>query len=93
MHRVEFHKRVIKALRRIPENRAWQIISAIDELANTSDPTTHSDVKMMQGKWNGTLRLRAGTYRVIFKLIDDDHEQKISLIYITHIGTRGNIYR
>lgn len=76
----------------MPQNRVVQVLDAIDELAAMDDPSEHHNVNLMQGKWADRYRLRVGEYRVIFKLLDQDDEPPTLLIYVSHIGTRGDIY-
>jgi len=89
MHRVEFHRRAAKALKRLDADRQKQILASIQELAQTPDPATHPNVKAMKGKWQGRYRLRVGDYRVIFRLVTDEAGR---VIFITDIGPRGGIY-
>ena len=66
-------------------------MAAIKELSETEDPTTHHNVRQMSGDWGGHWRMRVGDYRVIFQLRPLDAEERFH-IYITHIGTRGDVY-
>lgn len=44
----------------------------------------------MEGYNDGRMRLRVGTYRVIFKEIN---ETEIDIIFIMEIGNRGDVYK
>ena len=90
MHPIEFHKRALKALRCIPADRARQIIIGIGELAHLANPAAHPNVRVMEGEWEGSVRMRIDTYRVILKLVREANAT--CLIRVTHIGPRGDIY-
>ncbi len=90
MHPLELHKRAQKALRSIPSDRAKQIIKAIRELIDLDDPSNHPNVRLMEGEWAGSMRMRIGSYRVIFELVGEVNAS--CLIRVTHIGPRGGIY-
>ncbi|MDF1742035.1 MAG: type II toxin-antitoxin system RelE/ParE family toxin [Verrucomicrobiales bacterium] len=92
MHQLEFHKRALKTLRKIPKDRAGQIVAKLEEFTEWTDPTEHPDVKVMRGEWEGAWRLRIGEYRAIFELSEIEGEEVALLIYVTKIGTRGDIY-
>ena len=93
MHRVEFHRRVLRALKRMPQDRSRQIVSAIEELASIESPATHRNVRTMQGDFASSHRMRVGDYRVIFQLADDPNSKSGTLlISVTHTGPRGDIY-
>lgn len=67
-------------------------MTAVRGLASVPDPRIHRNVKAMSGNWSGSYRMRVGEYRVIFKLIDEEAEEKSLLIFVTHVGSRGGIY-
>ncbi|WP_206018794.1 type II toxin-antitoxin system RelE family toxin [Rubritalea profundi] len=53
-------------------------------------------MKPMKGDWLGSYRLRIGGYRAIFGLNPDPEakpEQKLLLISVAVIGSRGGIYK
>lgn len=91
MHRVEFHKKAEKSLKKMPQNRAQQILKAVRELAEMTDPSDHHQVIAMQGNWLGHWRMRVGSYRVIFRLIQEG-DSEILLVWVNHVGPRGGIY-
>jgi mRNA interferase RelE/StbE len=90
MHSLDFHKRAQKALQSIPPDRAKQIIGAVRELVYLDNPRTHLNVRAMEGEWEGSMRMRIGSYRVIFEVIEEINMTFI--IRVTHIGPRGGIY-
>ena len=44
----------------------------------------------MEGEWEGSARMRIGSYRVIFELAGE--ADATCFIRVTHIGPRGDIY-
>ncbi len=92
MHQLRYHKRALKTLKQIPGQQAAQIVAEIDVLALTPDPTTHTNVKIMRGQWKGSWRLRVGSYRIIFEVLPDDTEGEIVILFVTSIGSRGDVY-
>jgi len=46
------------------------------------------DIKALTGKYSGFLRLRVGSYRVIFKI-----QSNAFVILVIHIAKRGDAYR
>ena len=44
----------------------------------------------MQGMSDGTLRLRIGGWRVIYRY---DSEQKVEILLVLEIGNHGDIYK
>jgi mRNA-degrading endonuclease RelE of RelBE toxin-antitoxin system len=44
----------------------------------------------MEGEWEGSMRMRIGSYRVIFEVIEEINMNCI--IRVTHIGPHGGIY-
>ena len=100
MHRVELSRRTMRSLRRIPRDRAQNVLEVLDELAALPDPATHHNVRLMKGDWRGCLRIRIGSYRAIFELIADptaDPEANPAdnplLISVVAVGPRGDIYK
>ncbi len=51
-------------------------------------PVNKPHVKQMAGDWKGYYRMRSGNTRIIFWI---DHDNNI--IYVDHIGPRGEIYK
>jgi mRNA interferase RelE/StbE len=95
MHRLELTRRAIRAMRRIPQDRVRQIFGALEELAALPDPTTHQNVKPMKGNWEGSWRMRIGSYRAIFAILSDperESDEGLLLILVEAFGPRGGIY-
>ena len=51
-------------------------------------PIDHLDITPMFGEWAGYRRLRVGNLRLIFWY--DDTED---IVYVDHIGPRGDVYK
>ncbi len=62
------------------------IKNLLTELIN--NPVQREDVKPMLGEWKGYYRIRIGNIRLIFWV---DQDKKI--IYVDHIGPRGDVYK
>ena len=72
-----------KALARIPPPARTRIIEAIDRLA--TEPAAGSALK---GEFSGLRRLRVGTYRVVYEVIDRE-----LVVLVIHIAHRREAYR
>lgn len=86
MYRIVVHKRAATYLRSLPAPDKERLKNAIAVLAN--DPFTANDVKPMAGQWAGYHRLRQGNKRILFQ-VDREHR----IVYVDHIGARGDIYK
>jgi len=85
MFTVRFSRDAIRALTRMPRNRAASIRRKIDQLAQ--DPhAANANVMKLAGREG--FRLRVGDWRVIYEL---DNEQRILSVLV--IGPRGSAYR
>lgn len=84
--KVVVHRRAARYLRRLSADQKERIKSRLRELA--TDPMGSSGVREMKGRWEGHYRLRVGSRRVIFFV--DDEEQ---IVYVDHIGPRGDVYK
>ncbi|MGR3280139.1 type II toxin-antitoxin system RelE family toxin [Acaryochloris marina NIES-2412] len=76
-------KPAVRYLKRISRENQQRIVDALDGLI--ADPT-NADVKPLKGR--PELRLRVGSYRVLFR-VDKDNKRFV----ITQIGPRGDIYK
>jgi len=92
MHEIELHRRAQRQLRRIPENRRTKILKALHELSETPNPALHINVKQMRGDMAGYYRMRVGSYRIVFEILETDKGDEIKLLYVNGIDSRGNIY-
>jgi mRNA interferase RelE/StbE len=72
-----------KELSRLPAPAGNRVAAAIRKLADTARPRGSRKLTGREG-----LRIRAGDYRVIYEIDDDNH-----LVTILHIGHRRDAYR
>jgi len=86
MSRVVVHKRAAKFLENLPKPAKTRIKSALSQL--TSDPFNYPGLIRMAGDWTGYYRIRVGSLRIIFWF--DENED---ILYIDHIGNRGDVYK
>ena len=63
--------------------------SAAANIEMLLDPP-EGDIKEMQGFSDGRLRLRVGSFRVIYRYTD---EGEIKVLLVMEIGNRGDIYK
>ena len=84
MYQIEYSRRSIRALRRMPANVAILIRSKIAAVAQ--DPLGAQGVKKLIGR--DGYRLRVGDWRVLYFL----DGQRLRVL-VTEIGPRGGIYR
>jgi mRNA interferase RelE/StbE len=89
MREVLYHRAASRALKKIPVDRKEQIKAAIAALANQPNVLSHPSVRIMQGEWVNCMRLRVGTYRVIFRITGDPSCERIEVL---EAGPRGDIY-
>jgi mRNA interferase RelE/StbE len=85
MFKIRFSKQASKTKARMPKGIAERIDAELELIA--ADPATYQgDWKPLQGSpfW----RLRAGDWRAICEMINDD-----LIIYVLKIGPRGDIYK
>ena len=84
--KVVVHRRAARYLRRLPADQKERIKTRLRALA--ADPLDLPDVQEMKGRWAGYHRLRVGSRRVIFMVDDQDQ-----VVYVDHIGPRGDVYK
>jgi len=86
MYKVNYHKQVVKFIKkRIPKDKN-KILEKIEELKLNPYPTNQNlDVKKLQGK-NG-FRLRVNDYRFLYDVIDNE-----LTIYMEDANNIGDIY-
>lgn len=62
---------------------------AFEELAKDKENAKSYDIKKFHSKnYDDIFRMRIGTYRAIFRIVDNE-----LLVYIFDIGSRGDIYK
>lgn len=84
---IRYSKDAIKFLNKLDRKSVERIRDAIIGLTYTPPV---GDVKAMQGSKDGTLRLRVGGWRVIFRYGTDG---EIEVLFVLEIGNRGDIYK
>lgn len=82
MYELQFKKKAIKALAKINDPYYTAVIQACDNLTINPRPFGYKKLKGRKG-----FRIRVGTYRVIYDIID----AKL-IIEIVNVGSRGDIY-
>ncbi len=86
MSKVIVHRHAAKYLKRLPKETKERIIEILKELED--NPLGQSNVKHMVDEWAGYHRIRAGKLRIIFW-----YDQSDDVVYIDHIGPRGDVYK
>ncbi len=86
MYKVVVHKRAAKYLRKLPDSQRERIKELLRELGK--EPLQRSDIKPMVGEWKGYHRIRVGNVRMVFWISRDE-----KIIYVDHIGPRGDVYK
>ena len=82
MGKVQYSRKAIKGLRKLPANVADQFRTAFQEIANSRG---HWEVKKLAGREG--YRLRIGGYRGIYKI-----EGGQVTVLVLDVGPRGGIY-
>ena len=83
MGKVQYSRKAIKGLRKLPANVADQFRTAFQEIANSRG---HWEVKKLAGREG--YRLRIGRYRAIYKI-----EGEQVTVLVLDVGPRGGIYK
>ena len=86
MSKVIVHHRAVKYLKKLPEPSKTRIKNALKQLEQT--PLRYPGIKAMLGEWVGYHRIRVGSWRIIF-WYDEDKD----IVYVDHIGPRGDVYK
>lgn len=85
--KIRYSKDALKFLSKLDRKSVTRIREAIDGLTRT--PPT-GDIKTMQGYSDGRKRLRVGSWRVIYRHLN---EETVEIIFVIDIGNRGDIYK
>ena len=86
MSKVIVHRHAARYLKRLPRPRRERIKDLLKKME--TGLTDHPDVKPMFGEWAGYYRLRTGDLRIIFWF-----DEAGDIVYIDHIGPRGDVYK
>ena len=84
---IQYEKSAIKFLKALQKPIRGLIQSDIQKL--THEPP-EGDIKKMQGYTDGTMRLRVGKYRVLFRY---EYNGTETILKIINVGSRGDIYK
>ena len=84
---IKYSKDAVKFIKKQDAITKKRLREAIEGLKNI--PMT-GDIRPLEGYKDGRMRLRVGSYRVIFKEIS---EVEIDIVFIMEIGNRGDIYK
>ncbi|MEW6593079.1 MAG: type II toxin-antitoxin system RelE/ParE family toxin [Candidatus Hadarchaeota archaeon] len=76
MTEITFTRRALRDIKKLPENVKRRVELAIDELF---DDVRAGD--KLHGAWDGYWKLRAGEYRIIYKI---KSEASVEIQYIRH---------
>jgi len=86
MSNVIVHRHAAKHIKRFPKETKDRIKNILKQLEN--NPLKHSGIKQMFGEWAGYHRIRVGKLRIIFWF-----DTKEDIVYVDHIGSRGDVYK
>jgi mRNA interferase RelE/StbE len=86
MSKVIVHRHAAKYLKRLPRDTKQRIKNILVELKQ--NPLGQSGVMHMVGEWDGYHRIRAGKLRIIYWF-----DEKEDVVYVDHIGPRGDVYK
>ncbi len=84
---IRYDKEAVKFLKGISKKLRNSILDAIQELVQKPPK---GDIRPLKGYKDGRQRLRVGKYRVIFRYTQ---EEKVEILVIMEIGSRGDIYK
>jgi len=86
MSKIIVHRRAANYLKKLPRDRKNRVKKAIEQVGK--DPLGLPGVIQMAGEWAGYHRIRLGDMRIIF-WFDEEND----IVYVDHIGPRGDIYK
>lgn len=86
MSKVVVHRRALRYLGRLSPVEQERVRVVLARLAE--DPAAYPGLVHMAGEWAGYRRIRVGDLGVIFW-----HDEQEDIVYIDHIGPRGDIYK
>jgi mRNA interferase RelE/StbE len=86
MSKVVVHRRALHYLQRLSRPERDRVRAALLRLAE--DIAGYHGVVQMAGEWKGYQRIRVGDIRIIFW-----YDKTDDILYVDHIGPRGDIYK
>lgn len=85
--KTRYSKDALKFLSKLDRKSVTRIREAIAGLTRTPPA---GDIKTMQGYNDGRKRLRVGSWRIIYRHVN---EETVEIIFVIDIGNRGDIYK
>lgn len=85
--KIRYSKNALKFLNKLDKKSVARIVAGIEGLTQTPPA---GDIKVMQGRTDGSMRLRIGTWRVIYRY---GEENQLTILLVMDIGNRGDIYK
>ena len=86
MYAVVVHKRAARYLKKLPQGQQTKIKHVLSQMK--SQPLGLPAIKNMVGDWAGYHRVRVGNIRIIFWI-----DEPKNIVYVDHIGPRGDVYK
>ena len=86
MSKVVLHRHALRYLQRLSRTEMERVRAALRNLAK--NPNSYPGLVHMVGEWAGYHRIRLGNLRIIFW-----YDKKDDVVYIDHVGPRGDIYK
>ncbi len=83
---IVLHRRALRYLKRLSRPERERVKESLERLA--MGPTSYPGVVQMAGEWAGYQRIRIGDLRVIFWYVEGEE-----MVYVDHIGPRGDVYK
>ena len=84
---IEYSKKAVKYINALDKPTKQRIKIAIEGLIENPPK---GDIKLLQGFSDNRKRLRVGKYRIIYNYLPKD---KVEILYIINIDSRGDIYK
>lgn len=84
---IEYSKKAAKFINALDKPTKQRIKIAIEGL---TEKPPKGDIRPLQGFSDGRKRLRVGKYRIIYNYGTND---KIEILYIINVDSRGDIYK
>lgn len=101
--KIKYSKKSLKFLAKQEKATVIRIRTAIQKLSVTP---SECDIKEMQGADKGKMRMRVGSFRVIYSYKEETEQEtitengqeitrevEIEILFIDEIGNRGDIYK
>ena len=86
MTEILLHRRALRYLKKLAHPDRDRLRKAIAQLVE--EPKNFPGMLHMAGEWVGYRRIRVGDFRVIFW-----YDSEKNIVYIDHIGPRGDVYK